>query len=132
MVTKGLGRVLKGNKLLASASFWVAAATVVVYGILHVLLLAGLVTFGQRAGGYPLQALAVAAYGLAAIASLAAAAWLSSRARVPSGRLLPLGFASAPPGEVPRWRDLLHRVVSRPWDACLALCHTAGHRETVG
>ena len=45
---------------LEGLAWWGAVASIVIYPLLHLLLVAALVTFGQRAGGYPLQALAIA------------------------------------------------------------------------
>lgn len=82
--------MLAADRALRSAASWGMAASAIVYAILHVVLLAGLVNFGRVAGGYPLQALAIAVYGLVTLVGLAVAMLSSARARRPIDRLLAL------------------------------------------
>jgi len=71
-------------------TWWGAVASVVIYPLLHLLLVAALVTFGQRAGGYPPQALAIAVYGVLTVVGSGLAIRLALRSQTPEGRLLPL------------------------------------------
>ena len=75
---------------LEGLAWWGAVASIVTYPLLHLLLVAALVTFGQRAGGYPLQALAIAAYGVLAVVGSGLAIHFALRGQAPEGRLLPL------------------------------------------
>ncbi len=70
---------------------WLAtAASAALYALLHLVLLGALVTLGQRAGGYPLQVVAGATYGLLVVGSTALAWRWSARATGPADRLVPL------------------------------------------
>ncbi|MDP2744526.1 MAG: hypothetical protein Q8P00_05615, partial [Dehalococcoidia bacterium] len=82
--------MLAGDRLLKSAAFWGTATSAIIFGLMHVLLLASLLTFGLVAGGYPLQTLAIAVFGSVTIISLGLAVWLSARGRTPVDRILPL------------------------------------------
>ncbi|MDP2744127.1 MAG: hypothetical protein Q8P00_03560 [Dehalococcoidia bacterium] len=71
---------------------WGAAIVGIAYGLLHLLLLGALVTFGQRAGGYPLNPLAILVYGMPAAAGTVLALWrtVQRRGEATPVRLLPL------------------------------------------
>jgi hypothetical protein len=68
---------------------WGVAASATVYVLLHLLLVAALLTFGHRAGGYPLQALTIATYGVLALGGAGLALWASVRRPAGTERLLP-------------------------------------------
>lgn len=74
------------------ASLRGVAVTATIYALLHLLLVAALITFGQRAGGYPLDPLAILVYGLLAIVGTlwALRRTIQGRDQTAPGRLLPL------------------------------------------
>lgn len=78
------------GRRLGLTSWWAVVVSAAVYALLHLLLVLALLAFGQRAGSYPLQAVAIGAYGLQALAGCALALQFSVRARTGVGRLLPL------------------------------------------
>ncbi|MBI2954948.1 MAG: hypothetical protein HYY30_11580 [Chloroflexi bacterium] len=64
----------------------------ITYGLIHLLLIAAIITFGQRAGGYPLEPLTLILYGLLAAVATLGALWRSIRSseETDRDRLLPL------------------------------------------
>ncbi|HOG45224.1 MAG TPA: hypothetical protein PLJ35_02170 [Anaerolineae bacterium] len=79
---------------LEDLACWGTAASAVAYTLLHLLLVVALVTFGRIARGYPLQALAIAVYGVLAVAGTGVAVWLGRRGGDAAQHLLP-GLALA-------------------------------------
>ncbi len=77
-------------RTLQRISWLAVAASAALYALLHLVLLGALVTFGQRAGGYPLQVVALCTYALLVLGGSTLAWRWSVRAMPGADRLVPL------------------------------------------